>query len=265
MATLISACGTTPYNQTHLYGPIEKFKEDLADHGLRPLTNLSKKQVFYWDYAGQRFMLELMADQQLNAEYKKAKQSFELKKILTNQFEDYLTRLPGDTAVSSIARQLKSQAELHGFNDSQLAALAVSFVQSLPYDIDEWKELKSDDGQYINKRSLQIYKTPYQVICQRKGVCLDKSLLGIDLLRELGFGAALIDLEKNEHTAFAIQCEPLYGFGPDSNYRYIEPTGRLNIGVVPLIMKGKQVQEMKIALATEGKIYYGSQVKNLIP
>lgn len=253
----LSACGTAVNGYDHLHRPVYEQKMELDGRvvkSLRPLPFLNNRQVYYWKYNDQLFTIDLPMDGQLNAAYDSVKTSYRL-----NQgWAKFLDRLPSDTAVISVARQLKTLAKLNDFSDSQLAALTSSFVQSLSYDFVEAKALP----ELMNDQALAIYKTPYQILYQRQGICLDKSLLGIALLRELGFGSALILLSGHEHAAFGIKCESEYSRAPFSNYRYVEATVSKDIGVLPLIMNGKKVDKATIILEQDGKLYTGITTKN---
>ncbi|HRH21888.1 MAG TPA: transglutaminase-like domain-containing protein [bacterium] len=257
MVALFGACGTAVTGHDHLHRPVYQQKMELdggAVKSLRPLPFLNNRQVYYWKYNDQIFTIDMPTDERLNEAYDSAKINYRL-----NQgWSKFLDRLPNDTAVTSIARQLKIMAKLNDFSDSQLAALTSSFVQSLSYDFAEAKALP----ELMNDQALSLYKTPYQVLYQRRGICLDKSLLGIALLRELGFGSALIVLSGHEHAAFGIKCESEYSTAPFSNYRYVEATVSKDIGVLPLIMNGKKVDKATIILEQDGKLYTGITTKN---
>lgn len=263
MATLISACGISAnYGHDHLHRPInsnESKQEDGLVRPLKPLASLmnSNKRSYSWVYDTQVFTIELALEKRLNDDYEDLKKNFDLMKVLKDDdWSDYLQRLPGDTIVASIARQLTVMAELNNFNRRQLAELAITFVQSLPYDTDKAKELPL----FINKAALCLYGTPYQVLYQGMDICVGKSILGFALLQELEFGSALIMMPNNKHAAFAISCESGRGMRDSLDYYYIESTDRMAIGAFPLIMDTKKVDQLRIALAKKGDIYYRKEL-----
>jgi hypothetical protein len=91
------------------------------------------------------------------------------------------------------------------------ARIAISLVQNIPYD---WDSLKLSDPHS---------KYPYEVIALEKGVCGEKSKLLVFLLRELGFGTALIDYKAERHQAVGISCPSTYSL-LNSGYCFVEAT-----------------------------------------
>ena len=106
-------------------------------------------------------------------------------------------------------------------NDDDRVRIAVSIVQNIPYD--ESKDL--------------IDRYAYQVLYDNKGVCGEKSRLLVILLRELGYGVALIDYGDTgtinqyglynpysfNHEAVGIKCPTNYSYN-GTGYCFIETT-----------------------------------------
>jgi Skp family chaperone for outer membrane proteins len=75
--------------------------------------------------------------------------------------------------------------------------------------------------------------TPYELLFQQRGVCSDKSLLAIAILRQLGYGTAIFAYEQDNHMAIGIACPQNYSTY-DSGYCYAETTAVGNkIGIIP--------------------------------
>ncbi|MBU2477314.1 hypothetical protein KKG83_07645 [Candidatus Micrarchaeota archaeon] len=91
------------------------------------------------------------------------------------------------------------------------ARIAVSLVQRIPYD---WTKFTAE-------RSQERY--PFEVVFDYAGVCGEKSKLLVFLLRELGYGTAIFDFEKENHWAVGIKCPLEYSYN-NSGYCFIEST-----------------------------------------
>ncbi len=78
------------------------------------------------------------------------------------------------------------------------ARIAISLVQNIPYDT---IGVETDT---LNNRY------PYEVLYEKQGVCAEKSRLLALLLRELGFGAAVLEYEADNHLAVGIKCPDAY-------------------------------------------------------
>ncbi|MFA5871632.1 MAG: hypothetical protein WC858_02810 [Parcubacteria group bacterium] len=102
--------------------------------------------------------------------------------------------------------------------DSQ-ARIAVSLVQKIPYDTD-WYLYGDSSGRGHGTRY------PYEVLYDYKGICGQKSMFIVFLLKELGFGVATFTFIGDElHQVPAIKCSPKYDFR-DTGYCFIDPNYR---------------------------------------
>lgn len=133
-----------------------------------------------------------------------------------------------------------------------LVMALTSLVQHLTYDCDKLFSYERLDG--------EGYQTnfPYETLFTKSGVCGDTSILLGKILRELGYGAALLIYEDNNHMALGIQC-PLeaatYVEGM-AGYCYIETTGPTRIGVKPTELGGNEfVEEPWIIPINGGKSF----------
>jgi len=83
-------------------------------------------------------------------------------------------------------------------NKDNRARIAISIIQNIPYDYSD--KLK---GRYA-----------YQALYDNEGVCGEKSRLLASILREMGYGVALIDYENFglSHEAVGIKCPLKYSY-----------------------------------------------------
>jgi hypothetical protein len=94
------------------------------------------------------------------------------------------------------------------------ARIAISLVQSIPYDTD------SAEADNLTNRY------PYEVLFDQMGVCGEKSRLLAFILREIGYGVYLLDYEKEDHMAVALRCPVEYAQYSYNNtgYCFLETT-----------------------------------------
>lgn len=96
-------------------------------------------------------------------------------------------------------------------NEDDQVRIAVSIVQQIPYD---WS------GYYSSFNSGEF---PYEVLYTQSGVCGEKSNLLVFLLRELGFGVAVLEFESDSHRAVGIKCPMKYSYH-GTGYCFVETT-----------------------------------------
>jgi len=114
------------------------------------------------------------------------------------------------------------------------AKLAISLVQSIPYD----------DLSYTQGKPLDRY--PYQVLYDGRGVCGEKVRLLAYLLRDLGYGTALLYYPKEQHSALGLRCPAEYSH-KGTGYCFIETTGP----AVPTYDQGEYLGFGKLASSPE--------------
>ena len=91
--------------------------------------------------------------------------------------------------------------------DDQVRA-AISMVQKIPY---------------IDYPFDTLAKYPYHVLYHQNGDCDEKSLLLAHLLRELGYGVAVLHFGQEQHMAVGIKAPARYCYGK-TGYAFIETT-----------------------------------------
>ena len=147
-----------------------------------------------------------------------------------NWEEDYygmfLKANNGDQTIQNLSSDLQSLGKKHNLSDDQIVDLVLTFVQSIEYDDAKAANILDKTG----KESMQY---PYETLYLQKGVCSDKSLLVVAILRQLGYGAAIFTYEQDNHMAIGIQCPQNYStYG--GGYCYAETTALGNkIGIIP--------------------------------
>lgn len=221
----------------------------------KPLTSYWR-YFNWWHDNSELLMVRVLLTSDLDRDYQALKADISPTKILQGNYSKYLQQLPGDSAISSIARQLRLIAQRKGYSEEKLADLAAGFIQkAIAYDHEEFTKLNQLKNTPI-RETIMTYRTPYQVLWFGKAVSIDKSFLGYALMKELGFGTALISLPENHHVAFAIQCSKGLTAHNGCNYAFIESTTQRPIGVQPLIINQRNVSRNSVIIPTIGKKYW---------
>lgn len=185
----------------------------------------------------------------------------------------FLKLKSGDTTIEEIIIKLKEIAAVNNWTDDELLEFTVALVQYIPYDdVKVVNNSGSNNNPYF----------PYETLYLNKGVCSDKTFLAVVMLRQLGYGAAILDFPDHNHTALGVSCPTEYSLN-GSGYCYVETTNYFPFGVIPQSISNGQAQKsdgfsdmfnssslgaMEIYQQTSGKIYQGistiySQVANL--
>ncbi|MFH0840835.1 MAG: transglutaminase-like domain-containing protein [bacterium] len=155
----------------------------------------------------------------------------------TQKLEDYYERIispnDNDKTMLMVTAQLMTKAGLNGMDsfDEKLEFI-VGFVQNA---------IKTDDSkaQEAIIAGTGRPNCPYETLYSKKGICIDKSLLLIALIRNTGYyGSCLLyypnAFGKVPHTAVGIQCPIGYSLY-NSGFCYAETMMELPIGLMPKV------------------------------
>ena len=126
-------------------------------------------------------------------------------------YASYIDEPDGKTYLDDMVRSIEEKTS----DPDDQARIAISLVQTIPYDQNEAADVKSSPGirgQY-----------PYEVLYNDAGICQDKSFLLAYLLRGLGYGVVLFDFPLQNHMAVGIKSPDHYSYY-HSGYAFIETT-----------------------------------------
>jgi hypothetical protein len=129
-----------------------------------------------------------------------APSSSEITRTITFRYVDEKTE---HSEISKLAQTIRNITK----NNDDQVRIAVSLVQNLPYDY----------GQLSTGTS---WKYPYEILYLGTGVCSQKSLLLVSILRELGYGCALLTFEAQNHQAVGLSCPSQYAY--TQSYAFVE-------------------------------------------
>jgi hypothetical protein len=190
-------------------------------------------QPLTWSYNLENFRLDLALRSSLNTTYKNATKAFyytgntEPVDAREQFYAIFFNKKTGDTIVKDLVVYAKSVAAKRLWTKDQTAEFLISLVQYIPYDKAK-----------LNQNPLQP-NYPYETLYRNAGICSDKTFLTVAILRELGYGAAILDFPSLNHSAAGISC-PLGDSINNSGYCYVETTNYFQIGVIPPSISGGQ-------------------------
>jgi len=142
------------------------------------------------------------------------------------------------SAIAGLANEIRGAT---GSSDDQ-ARIAVALVQAIPYD-------------YATSRSGTVRtRYPYEVLYQDTGVCGEKSLLLAGLLKELGFGVALLSFGPEKHMAVGVRAPAQSGYR-GTGYAFVETTQPTIItdAEETYVGAGRLTSTPEVILIAEGK------------
>ena len=213
-----------------------------------PAPEGEKTATFSWKYKGKNYSL----DRNLYDSYYKFYNALPAESIfngeslieqLEKRNELFISETYGDPTISELAQSIRSIGEENNLSENQIVELVASFVQTIPYDYDEY-----------NNRETIVPKVdyPYETLYKNKGICSDKSYLAYSLLRELGYGASFFLFPEDQHIAVGVECPREYS-NYDSGYCFLETTSLGNkIGSTPSIIKESGIAASEIVLSDFG-------------
>lgn len=174
-------------------------------------------RTFSWEYDRKTWKLTLHLDPAGYETYQKRSRQRDYDLFASDPFDDGL--------ITDIANSLRELARDNGLSESELAELAVSFVQSLPYT--------SDD---VTTPFDEYPRFPYETLFDNGGDCEDTSILAAAVLHELGYRVVLLELPS--HMALGVECDAdVEGYAityEGVRYCYLETTGEnWPIGTLP--------------------------------
>lgn len=210
-----------------------------------PSYSQISKQNYFWLYEGKAYSMELILNSRTYNYYKNSD-----KRLLFTKDQaigKFMNIKDNDNLIAMIVRQLNSIARKNNIPEEDLPQFLAAFVQYIDYDSAKAEKIMKQDWD----ADTELY-FHYETIFKNKGVCTDKSILLVSLLRKMGYGAAVILMEANKHAAAAVQSSAKNTLN-NSGYQYIETTAPAPIGYVPeIIIKDK----IEILQKTRGKEYY---------
>ncbi len=220
-------------NQVNEIKPVSQPDGSVINQPIRRFPELqSPKEIdFQWTSAKKPYSLKITLYKTVYDFYQSSPKEFSYSGNLPTNWEEsyyemFIRQNPIDKTITELTAQLESLALRNRLNSDQTVDLVTNFVQSIPYDFEKASAIKQNPDSVK-----QSY--PYEVLYEQKGVCSDKSFLLTAILREMGYGTALLEYKSENHLAVGISC-PLEYSNYNSGYCYAETTqSGHKIGVIP--------------------------------
>jgi len=132
----------------------------------------------------------------------------------------------GDDSIKDLVAKGREVANSKNWTEDELLEYLLALIQYISYDYS-----KIENGLSTNP----FY--PYESLYLKKGVCSDKTFLALALIRELGYGGAILDFPDINHSALGLSC-PLEYSVRGSGYCFVETTNYFPLGVIPQSIDG---------------------------
>lgn len=187
---------------------------------------------FEWSSMGYNWWITLEIDKS-HYQYYKNRQ-----RLSTRDYSLYVSDPSDDGYMSNLVRTFRDLKEKNGLSDAQTVQSIIAFVQSLEYRLD------ADSTGYD-----EYPKYPLETLVDMNGDCEDSSILLASLLREMGYGAVL--LNPPGHMAVGVKGSDTipgtYYLVDGIRYYYVETTGpNWSIGKLPEQYKGEKVLVLQL-------------------
>lgn len=200
----------------------------------------TKNISFVWKYKGDSFGIDqIFSDEVANFYHQDAIKTYTVDSTESQYYKELFINgvKPQDTLLDDFVNKIKKIALDKKLSSDDTLELAVTLVQSLPYDEAKAAIVKQNDGSTVEAIKSTWTRLPYETLYENMGICSDKSLLLVNILSKLGYGVALIDYPT--HLAAAVQC-PQDVSTYESGYCYIETTNEgFGVGELPFSVDGR--------------------------
>ncbi len=206
------------------------------------------KQAFTWKYENKDYSMELILNSRTYNYYKNSDKRL----YFTNDSKDktigkFMNIKVNDNLITMIVNKLSSLARKNGIKTEDLPQFATTFVQYIDYDSSKAEKIINEKWDADTELNFH-----YETIYKNKGVCTDKSILLASILKQLGYGTAVILMEKEKHAACAIQSKAKNTLN-NSGYQYIETTAPAPIGFIPANISKEKIEILR---KSKGKAFY---------
>jgi hypothetical protein len=140
---------------------------------------------YEWLYKGSKWEYDTQISKETYLYFKERKR--------TASYKEYVLNTRDDEAMNHIASHFREQAQQKGWGESETLSFVLAFVQSMPYTSDKATTGYDEYPRY-----------PIETLVDGGGDCEDTAILFTSIVREMGYGAALLKLEEDEHMAAGI-------------------------------------------------------------
>ncbi len=208
------------------------FKFGLIDIRQFPKPEGLKTVTLNCNYHGQKLAIQENLYDSIDNYYK----SNPKKRFMS--YESYVSEAKEDKTLEDLTGKIEVKGRSLGLNPDQTADLSTCFVQNIPYDSAKAKVVLSNSpSDKLTKITNNYYfdRFPYETLYDNEGICTDKSYLEAALLKQMGYGTALLTFDIEHHMAVGIEVPNGYS-SFNTGYSYIETTNTgYKVGQLPII------------------------------
>lgn len=207
---LTSAKAEIEYTKKQLHDKSEELL-DLRNQ-LDDVLDIQVIQHYQWVYGGRTWDWDLPISIDGYMEF-----SERPRPMSASQLVDMATDPKDDYYIDSMVEEIKKAASEKRYNDVQKLNFVISFVQNLPYTVDEETTPYDEYPRY-----------PLETLFDRGGDCEDTSILAAALLDRMGYDVVLLHLKNAQHVAIGVSLPSAYGMYYEyvgNKYFYLETTG----------------------------------------
>lgn len=208
------------------------YKSGFIDLRKYPQSTGPKQIALNCNYKGQDIQLQETLYQSVDEYY------FSDPRKLRLSYDKFTASDQKDTTIKQLTQKIKTKGAELGLTSDQTMDLATCFVQNIPYDKDKAKVvLSTSPTDRVERISNKEYsdRFPYETLYDNKGICTDKSYLEAAILKEMGYGAALLTFDKEKHMAVGVKTPSGYT-SFDTEYSFVETTSPgFKVGQLPTI------------------------------
>ncbi len=137
--------------------------------------------------------------------------------------DTYYLELLNDGIQQKYLAGLISQIKKKTDDQDDQARIAISLAQQIYYERNQ---------SFVND---QRYNNPYETLYSDAGTCADKSILLAYILKQLGYGVALLEFPNEHHIAVGVKAPAQYTV-KNTGYAFIDPVCN---NLIPTYDKGK--------------------------
>jgi len=198
---------------------LEDYELLVASLPLSPqqLSGTIIEREYEWSFNGIQYDLSLSLPETQYDYYKN------LERIHDNDYSVYVTHPYDDEFINTIIRKFNIIALEENLTEEEKINLVISFVQSLPYTVDN-----------VTTNFDEYPRYPLETLVDNGGDCEDSSILTASLLKSMNYEVILIDFPGHVAVGVNIDTYGSYWLYEDEEYFYIETTGQgWKIGDLP--------------------------------
>ena len=176
---------------------------------------------YEWAYKGLQWRYDAQIPKETYLHFKR--------KGRTPDYKKYVLDPDDDELMNDLAIRFSDEAEQKGWGESETVSFVLSFIQNMPYTKDEVTTGHDEWPRY-----------PVETMVDGGGDCEDTAILFTSIVREMGYGVALLKLAEDQHMAAGVLISqdvvdnwrrhhdyPLTYYTKDGkHYAYCETTGR---------------------------------------